>query len=108
MFTRLRAFLPLALAALAGPFVHAAPAGPPSQVENPDFTRGETVPEGATHDWNLGPTGARGWMYSNRLETSEARQVLAYRDEARTLLPFRADQAMAGSGSGSADGASPR
>ena len=38
----------------------------------------------------------------------EARQVLAYRDEARTLLPFRVDQAMAGSGSGSADGASPR
>ena len=42
---------------------------------NPDFTRGEQIPEGATHDWNLGPTGLRGWMYSNRMETSEARQV---------------------------------
>ncbi|TVS16690.1 MAG: acetylesterase [Planctomycetaceae bacterium] len=41
----------------------------------PDFTRGEQIPEGATHDWNLGPTGARGWMYSNRMETSEARQI---------------------------------
>ena len=42
----------------------------------PDFTKGDTVPEKSTHDWNLGPTGARGWMYSNKLETSEARQVL--------------------------------
>jgi len=41
----------------------------------PDFTQGDQIPDGATHDWNLGPTGARGWMYSNKLETSEARQV---------------------------------
>ncbi len=51
-------------------------AAPPSKVANPDFTKGEPIPEGATHDWNLGPTGARGWMYSNKLETSEARQVM--------------------------------
>ena len=50
-------------------------AAPPSKVANPDFTKGEPIPEGATHDWNLGPTGARGWMYSNKLETSEARQI---------------------------------
>ncbi len=42
---------------------------------NPDFTAGEPIPEGATHDWNLGATGARGWMFSHRLATSEARQV---------------------------------
>lgn len=42
----------------------------------PDFMQGAEIPEGATHDWNLGPTGARGWMYSNKLETSEARQIL--------------------------------
>ena len=54
----------------------AAIAGPPSKVANPDFIKGEPIPEGATHDWNLGPTGARGWMYSNKLETSEARQVM--------------------------------
>ena len=42
---------------------------------NPDFTQGDQIPEGASHDWNLGPTGARGWMYSNKMETSEARQV---------------------------------
>jgi len=76
MSKRLRAVLFILLAALVGAAVHAAPSGPPSTTENPDFTRGGTVPEGATHDWNLGPTGARGWMYSNKLETSEARQVL--------------------------------
>ena len=42
----------------------------------PDFTKGAAVPKGAAHDWNLGPTGARGWIYSNNLETSEARQIL--------------------------------
>ena len=42
---------------------------------NPDFTQGDKIPEGANHDWTLGPTGARGWMYSNRMETSEARQI---------------------------------
>ncbi|MFB0987038.1 MAG: DUF6288 domain-containing protein [Phycisphaerales bacterium] len=61
------------LACVLVTMVHAAP---PSKVSNPDFTKGEPIPEGATHDWNLGPTGARGWMYSNKLETSEARQVM--------------------------------
>ncbi len=42
----------------------------------PDFTKGAKIPREAPHDWNLGPTGARGWIYSNKLETSEARQVL--------------------------------
>ncbi len=28
------------------------------------------------HDWNLGPTGARGWMWGWRLETTDARQIL--------------------------------
>lgn len=43
---------------------------------NPDFTKGEPIPAGATHTWNLGPTGARGWMHSHRLETTSARQIL--------------------------------
>jgi hypothetical protein len=50
-------------------------AAPPSTKANPDFTQGTPIPEGATHDWNLGPTGARGWIYSNKMETSEARQI---------------------------------
>jgi len=41
----------------------------------PDFTQGDIIPKGASHDWNLGPTGARGWIYSNKMETSEARQI---------------------------------
>ena len=27
---------------------------------NPDLTKGEPLPEGRLHDWNLGATGARG------------------------------------------------
>ncbi len=42
---------------------------------NPDFTAGDPIPKGAAHDWNLGATGARGWMYSHRLCTTDARQI---------------------------------
>jgi hypothetical protein len=41
----------------------------------PDFTKGESIPEGAKHDWTLGATGARGWIYSEKLVTSDARQI---------------------------------
>ncbi len=53
-----------------------APVLPPLGEGIPDFTEGAKISDGATHDWNLGPTGARGWIYSNQLETSEARQIL--------------------------------
>lgn len=43
--------------------------------EKPDFTEGDSIPENAPHDWNLGPTGARGWIYSNDMTTLEARQI---------------------------------
>jgi hypothetical protein len=42
----------------------------------PDLTKGAHIPKGAKHDWNLGPTGLRGWMFSDRLVTSDARQIL--------------------------------
>jgi len=42
----------------------------------PDFTKGDTIPANAEHDWNLGPTGLRGWMFCDRLVTTDARQVL--------------------------------
>ena len=42
----------------------------------PDLTRGDTVPGDARHDWNLGPTGLRGWMHCDTLVTKDARQVL--------------------------------
>ncbi len=42
---------------------------------NPDFTKGDPIPKGANHDWNLGATGARGWMFSQALSTTSARQI---------------------------------
>lgn len=50
-------------------------AAPKATMTKPDFTKGDPIPAGATHDWTLGATGTRGWMYSNKLETSEARQI---------------------------------
>lgn len=61
--------------ALVGWMILDCPAATSRQMANPDFTKGESIPEGADHDWTLGATGARGWIYSNRLETTEARQV---------------------------------
>jgi len=51
-------------------------AAPPKAISKPDFTKGDSIPEGATHDWNLGATGMRGWMYSNQMSTEDARQIL--------------------------------
>jgi hypothetical protein len=47
----------------------------PVPLPNPDFTKGETIPKEATKDWNLGATGARGWMYTNKGSTLQARQI---------------------------------
>ena len=60
---------------------HIDAAPPQATLTIPDFTRGDQIPDGATHDWNLGPTGARGWMFSRKLETSEARQIYVTRVE---------------------------
>ncbi len=40
----------------------------------PDLTQGGKKDD--RHDWNLGPTGARGWMFGWELSTSKARQIL--------------------------------
>ena len=53
----------------------ASAAGPKIQVKNPDLTNGESVPEGANHVWTLGATGARGWMFSDKFATTDARQI---------------------------------
>ncbi|MCF7958595.1 MAG: DUF6288 domain-containing protein [Phycisphaerae bacterium] len=47
---------------------------------NPDFTRGGKKND--MHDWNLGPTGARGWMWGMELRTDYARQILVTKIEA--------------------------
>jgi Family of unknown function (DUF6288) len=41
----------------------------------PDFTSGDNIPKDARHDWNLGATGARGWIYCDKMVTSDARQI---------------------------------
>ena len=54
----------------------------------PDLTKGESKPKTAKQDWTLGPTGLRGWIYTNKLETSEARQILI--TEVETASPAAA------------------
>lgn len=62
----------LAAALLAAPSVAAQRN---KDMPNPDFTRGESIPEGSNFDLTLGATGLRGWMFSRRLSTTDARQV---------------------------------
>lgn len=42
----------------------------------PDFTTDPVLPPGAKHDWTLGPTGARGWYFTAKGHSREARQIL--------------------------------
>ena len=42
----------------------------------PDFTAGDTLPKDAPHDWTLGATGARGWIYTSNGHSRKARQIL--------------------------------
>jgi len=44
-------------------------------IEKPDFTKGDSIPKEASHDWNLGATGARGWIYFEKLTTLTAREI---------------------------------
>jgi hypothetical protein len=68
----------LALATLIVAAILASPcsaAGRKVQMSLPDFTKGDPIPAGANHDWNLGATGARGWMFCNKFTTTDARQI---------------------------------
>lgn len=42
----------------------------------PDFTKGDKIPDPAKHDWHLGATGLRGWMYTDKMVTTDARQIM--------------------------------
>lgn len=55
-------------------FVFGAAAKKKLILPNPDFTQGGK--RGEDHDWTLGPTGARGWIYASKGQSSEARQIL--------------------------------
>ena len=66
------ASITVALMALPG---NSSAAKPKGNAPNPDFTKGDAMPEGYTHDWNLGATGARGWIYTDKFVTTDARQI---------------------------------
>jgi hypothetical protein len=68
----LTSFVAGVLLALPASVSAAEPKGNPA---NPDFTQGEAIPAGAKHDWNLGPTGLRGWMFCDQMVTTDARQI---------------------------------
>ena len=62
-----RAFA-LAFFATSGPVFGA-------EITNLDFTKGAKIPAGAKHDWNLGATGLRGWIYCDKMDPTDARQI---------------------------------
>ena len=66
-----------AILATPGPAFAAAK----DKITMPDFTKGDSIPAGAKHDWNLGATGARGWMFCDKMVTSDARQISITRVE---------------------------
>jgi len=67
--------LTLALVALFSAPLPALAAGKGQALSVPDFTKGDAIPAKAKHDWTLGATGARVWIFSDKLSTSEARQI---------------------------------
>ncbi len=71
--------IPKKLVRIAASFVMAAilatPLSAAAEPSPPDFTQGDSIPAGALHDWNLGATGLRGWIFSDQLETTQARQI---------------------------------
>ena len=68
--------LALAVAATDSPAAP-SPKGKPAAL---DLTKGDKRNE--THDWNLGATGARGWMWAWRNHTTDARQILVTKVDA--------------------------
>jgi hypothetical protein len=74
------------IALLAAPSLVLA-AGKNESTPPPDFTKGDAIPAKAKHDWNLGATGLRGWMHSDTMVTSDARQIAITKVD-RSRLPM--------------------
>ncbi len=72
--TIMKKILPLIALLFSMPFAASA-ASPAGKMTMPDFTKGEAIPDKANHDWNLGATGARGWMFCDKMVTTDARQI---------------------------------
>jgi len=77
-----KAVIVLGFAALLCPTRPAMAAGGGPALTLPDFTKGDAIPAAAKHDWNLGATGARGWMFCDKMVTSDARQISVTKVEA--------------------------
>ncbi len=67
--------LTVALVTLFSAPLPALAAGKNQPLTIPDFTKGDAIPANAEHDWNLGPTGLRGWMFCDKMVTTDARQI---------------------------------
>ncbi len=65
----------LFLVALLGAPASTVAAAKSQPLTIPDFTKGDAIPAKAEHDWNLGPTGLRGWMFCDQMVTTDARQI---------------------------------
>lgn len=66
---------PFILAALLAAALPALAASKAQTLTIPDLTAGDTIPTSGRHDWNLGATGARGWIFCDRMVTTDARQI---------------------------------
>ncbi len=73
--------LTVALVTLFSAPLPALAAGKNQPLTIPDFTKGDAIPANAEHDWNLGPTGLRGWMFCDKMVTTDARQIFVTKVE---------------------------
>jgi len=65
----------LAITAMLAAPGTAAAARARNEIIAPDFTTGGQLPAGARHDWTLGATGVRGWLFCDKMVTADARQI---------------------------------
>ena len=75
MITKNSFSITLRTLAIAAVLTNPALAAQEGKIALPDFTKGEKIPADATHDWNLGATGLRGWIYCDTMVTTDARQI---------------------------------
>jgi len=68
-------FLAIAVLAWSFDFNRVAIGCQEQESKVPDLTQGSKKPDDAKHDWNLGATGLRGWIYCDKMVTSDARQI---------------------------------
>lgn len=73
---RINTLAQIAIILVLAAFSHITMATAQEPVVVPDFTQGAKIPKNSRHDWNLGPTGLRGWIFCDRLVATDARQIL--------------------------------